>query len=371
MKYRQQPEDFIVEEIAEHNIQKKGPFKLYTLEKQGVETLTLLNFLSRDNGIPLHKINIAGIKDTHAKTTQYLTIPKDFSLKKANGAILSFLGYVEHPIQLGDLIANKFIITVKEITEEDLEFVLRNGKYMDEGLPNYFDSQRFGSVIDGEFIGKYLVKKEYETAVKIYLTSVYSNDNDQLIEDKNITFDSWPKFDERVKSPEIRRVLNQFNKTNNWLRTFKAISKPLRLMFISAYQSHIWNECVKLLLINKVDDFELYDVPYVLGNLVFNKVELANFPQTFQTMSHRIQPEEHEKNILQEVLNTEGVSKEQFNIRQTGNFFKSRHRDVMLYPTEFKMREPKKTDGTYSVTIEFTIPKSSYATMVMKSIFGK
>ena len=46
------------------------------------------------------------------------------------------------------------------------------------GLPNYFDDQRFGSVTDegGEFIGRLLVRGQFEAALKLALAAPYEHD---------------------------------------------------------------------------------------------------------------------------------------------------------------------------------------------------
>jgi tRNA pseudouridine13 synthase len=368
MKYRKTPEDFIVEEIAEHKILPKGPFKLYTVQKESIETVALIRLLSEKCNIPRANIGIAGIKDTHAQTKQYMTVPKEYNLESIKNIKVTFLGYVKESLQLGDLLANKFIITTKDIKEEELEKIKQNAQEVEFGLPNYYDSQRFGSVIDNRFIAKHLVKKEYELAVKEYLTSIYRNDSEGIIIDKDNMYDDWPKFNLPIKNPQFRKVAFQYKKTKKWIEAYKYIDKQLRLLFISAYQSYLWNECVKELITLHADKEQLYTIPYVLGELVFNHKEVR-LPQTFQTISHRIVPEEHEGDIIKKVLEREGLELSQFNIRQTGNFFKSQHRDVMLYPTEFEMYPPKKTDNNYQVTVEFVLPKGCYATMVLKKVF--
>ena len=83
MKLRQLPEDFRVEEINSFKISKdKLPFKLYLLEKKSLESFSLLGYLSKINNIPLKDIGIAGLKDKHAITKQYITVPSKYDLKQ-------------------------------------------------------------------------------------------------------------------------------------------------------------------------------------------------------------------------------------------------------------------------------------------------
>ena len=369
MKYRQDPNDFIVEEIATHNIQKKGEYKIFTLEKTGIDILSIFDIIFQTYHVPKSEIGIAGNKDTYAKTKQFITVPKKYNLESTDDIKITFLGFVNKPIRLGDLTGNKFSITVRDIKGDELKFIKENSKSVKNGIPNYYDSQRFGSVINKKFIGHYLVKKDFESAVKQFLTGVYGYDSDERKEDKEMILGSWPKFDIAVKSNDLREVINQYKKIKKWIVAYKFISPRLRLLFISSYQSHIWNECIKLWLKTRIENIDLYTVPYVLGEIVFNKKKIENIPQTFQTMSHKIKPEKHEEGILTKVLKKENVSISEFNIRQTGNFFKSQKRDIMIYPTNFHIEDPIKDGNTYKISLEFTLPKGSYATMVLKKIF--
>ena len=369
MKYRQKLSDFVVEEIANHKVLKTGKYKLYILEKEGRETFGLLDLISNTNQIPLNEIGIAGLKDTYAHTKQYITIPSKFKLKDMQNVKFKFLGFLNSPIRLGDLSGNKFIITVREIGSYEIEHLLKNVKSVIYGIPNYFDSQRFGSVIEKEFIARFLIRKDYESALKQHLTSIVKSDDEIRITDKENILSSWGKFDVDIKSPDLKRLVNIYKKSNNWKITYKHISKPLRQIFISSYQSYIWNECVKLIIQSKLKNEDISKVDYAVDQLYFNKIRVPELPRTFQTISHKMIPNEFEKEILKQVLEKEGLTIEQFNIRQSGNFFKSRLREIMFYPKGFEISHPVKNGLTYDVTLKFILPKSSYATVVLKKIF--
>lgn len=114
------------------------------------------------------------MKDKHAVTKQYLTIPSRYELgtKPEKNMRLSFLGYIDRGLKLGDLEGNRFEITVRDLRKGEIDGPLQKSAGISGiGVPNYFDSQRFGSVINKEFIAKWLMKKDYEKAVRIFLTS--------------------------------------------------------------------------------------------------------------------------------------------------------------------------------------------------------
>jgi len=170
MKLKQLPEDFRVEELSSIDIsQEKKGFKVYSLEKKGMETFSLLAYLSKKNNIPLRDFRIAGLKDRHAITNQKFTIPSKYSINtliEPNFKI-TFLGYSNEPMKLGNLKANRFEIVVRAVKKGSLEGIKIKANALKEfGVPNYFDSQRFGSVINNKFILKHILKKDYGVVVK-------------------------------------------------------------------------------------------------------------------------------------------------------------------------------------------------------------
>ena len=76
MKLRQALEDFKVDEISRPQVlDSDGPYRLYILQKQGLDTFTLLAYLSKKLNVPYKEFGIAGLKDRHAITSQNLSIP--------------------------------------------------------------------------------------------------------------------------------------------------------------------------------------------------------------------------------------------------------------------------------------------------------
>ena len=73
MKIKENPEDFIVEEVI--NLEKNpGEYLYIELKKKNWNTLTLINKLVRVLNIPRKFIGFAGSKDKKAITTQYISI---------------------------------------------------------------------------------------------------------------------------------------------------------------------------------------------------------------------------------------------------------------------------------------------------------
>ncbi len=386
MKLRQIPEDFVVEEINDFNLFEEGKFKVYSLEKKGIETFFLISHLSKLNDIPSSNFGIAGLKDKHAITKQFFSIPSKYDLKTLTEPNFSIklAGYMDRPIVIGRLFGNRFAITVRDLRKEDLEKIKNRANELQYGVPNYFDSQRFGSVINGEFIAKYLVKKDYEKAVKLFLTGYTKHESKKIKDDKRKILDSWNNLENvELSSRTLAKVVDEYKAAKDFSAAYKKIDQNIRQMIISAYQSYLWNECVKETLKKCVKHKVLYNVKYNIGDLLYykdlNNDEEKRIPHYFKLISHDAEFNDFEKKIVDGVLKKEGLSLPDFDIKSaTSNFFKAQNRHVLILPEDFELSEPsidelndKGRRNVYKVTLSFSLQKGSYATIVTKKIFGR
>ena len=438
MKLRQRPEDFIVEEITsleilkiedgkkdkvkyEHNDgknnQKNDPksngkpdFKIYFLEKHDIETFKLLQLFSENNNIPRKEIAIAGLKDTHALTGQYLSSPSKYNIKSSHpNAKLTFVGYSKNAIKLGDLKGNRFIITTRDVDTNELKKMNERYRSISKyGIPNYFDSQRFGSVVLSEedakekregdnlfennqfrdypfrkdsFIIKEIIKGNYEQAVKIVLTTYLESESDMIKKDKIMMHENWNNLHlvvNKIRNNQYQNIVHEYLRTKSWIKAYNRVSPGLRELYVSAYQSYLWNECIKELLRVKVKRGKIFKVHYNIGELLFyedlSEHELREIPEKFQTISERLNAEGYEKEIVLKILEREKLELKDFaNIRKkTRNFFKTHERNAIVHPENFKIHNPERDEfnrGKYKIKIEFHLPKGSYATVVIKALF--
>jgi len=388
MKLKQLPEDFIVEEIPNFKIsQNKDRYQVFLMEKRELDTFDAIKIISKELKIPLPKIGFAGLKDKHGITRQYISIPVEQHIenKDMRNIKLEFVGYHNKRIETGDLKGNKFTITVRNIQKGDTPGIYSRAETIQNiGVPNYFDSQRFGSVIHNEFIAKYLIQKNYEKAVKIFLTKYTKKERKKTKDEKREILANWKNLESlNIKNKFFSDIISEYVKTKSWLVAYKKIPSNLREMFVNAYQSYMWNECVKESLKKIVGKERLYDIDYNIGSLVFYKkiidAELKKIPATFQTISSSIEfLSDFEKEIIKSVLSKEKIGLMDLDIKEeTGNFFKTRERDVILKPDEFKISEieidevnDRENKNNYKIILSFILPKGSYATIITKRLFG-
>lgn len=146
--FRQTRDDFIVvEEGLFDTPANKGNQLIVKIQKQDLSTMEMLNILESE--LRCQNIGYAGLKDKHATTTQYISMPLKYSKSFEKfyhpklKVIESFLA--KDKISIGDLKGNNFFIRLKEVSPESAERLAAVlDEIMRQGIPNYFGYQRFG-----------------------------------------------------------------------------------------------------------------------------------------------------------------------------------------------------------------------------------
>jgi len=147
-KFYQNIDDFIVREIP-IKFSGRGNFVILKIKKQKLGTWDLIETLSKNLRIYENEIGYAGLKDKNATTTQYVSIPRKYlkDIAKFRHPKIKILETTFHSekINIGDLVGNSFEINLHEVKQEDVGKI---EKYINQvakkGMPNYFGFQRFG-----------------------------------------------------------------------------------------------------------------------------------------------------------------------------------------------------------------------------------
>lgn len=182
--FTQTPRDFVVQEIPLYEPSGEGEHLMICVRKKSLTTSELIKTLSSTLAIPSKEIGYAGLKDKHALTTQYLTIPKRFessllqsqeSLQEKNIKLLSFTPHA-NKLRIGHLKGNKFSIRLKKVQKSDMEKIQQVlEKIKTFGMPNYFGYQRFGKFGDNYLEGKAIVEKKKKLRDKKLSTFLISS----------------------------------------------------------------------------------------------------------------------------------------------------------------------------------------------------
>ena len=149
-RLRSVPEDFQVDERLGFEPSGAGEHLLVRVRKRGANTPWVARELARVAGVRPHDVGYAGLKDRHAVTTQWFSLPArrqgPAALAEARGEGWEVLEAHAHRRKLprGALAGNDFRIVLRGFDggRDDLE--RRVGQLRQRGVPNYFGPQRFG-----------------------------------------------------------------------------------------------------------------------------------------------------------------------------------------------------------------------------------
>src|SRR3954453_1600363 len=198
MKLKQSPDDFQVEELTDVR-PGAGPFALYRLDKSGWSTPDALAAVRRRWQIDLRRLSYGGLKNRPARTTQYLTIHNGPRRDLSHHTVtLTYLGQVAGPYTSEHIRANRFRVTLRGLSADRRpQNEARLAEVAAQGVPNYFDDQRFGSVSGpGEgFIAAHLVRGQFEEALKLALTAPYEHDRAEQKREKQLLRQHWADWE--------------------------------------------------------------------------------------------------------------------------------------------------------------------------------
>jgi tRNA pseudouridine13 synthase len=346
MIIKRAPEDFIVEEVPLKEWDDSGPFIVFRLTKMGLNTEQAIDIISRRFHIPRESIKYSGTKDKHAQTTQYISIPnrqgiERISLEEDN-LKMSHVGYTDAPLSLGTLKGNRFVITLRELSDNESKALAYNQMYSANFIvPNYFDEQRFSS--NNYNIGVCILKKNYKRATEYMCES-----SDIYADTARVYLTAYP---------------------NDYVGALKRIPKKTLLMFVHAVQSFIFNKALSNILIENASfkSIKKNSIKYSLGEITFYKyqkdyddlkniesLELVGFDT--HTLNHHI------KHILED----DGLSLRDFIIRALPDLSvegTKRECFVEVKDIDVRILEDRAIVG-------FELPKGSYATIVIKALFN-
>ena len=348
------PEDFVVKEVFEKQKTKeeeKGYYVWFTLKKKNWDLFRALKVLSKKLGVSVKRFGYAGVKDKRAITYQRISVwnvpVEKLDRIKIKDLELSGFEIKRERINLGDLRANKFEVVIRDIKDKEKKSMEKNlERIKNEGFVNYFGEQRFGLRKNTHLVGKEILRNRLKEAVWIYLAK--EGDEDEVAkrfrENLRKTRDLKSGLKECPKNlrNEIVLMNHLIAKPNDYAGALRKIPKKFRRMFIHAHQSYLWNEIAKL--------SEESRLPIIGFRTDLNRYET--------------------KKLIEKILKEEGVKPEDFLPRSMPELAsEGSEREAIVKPRgiKWKFGEDEKNKGKIKCSLEFSLPRGSYATVLIET----
>lgn len=384
-RIKDRAEDFFVEELSLYEPSGEGTHTYFVIEKRGMTTMAAVQSVARALGRQSRDIGHAGLKDARAVTRQTLSVehidPDRVSTLDIPG--LKVLSVTQHRNKLkrGHLRGNRFVLKIRETDPTALPRAMTIMEVLaDTGVPNYFGPQRFGVRGDNWLIGRSVIRGDFDQAMSVMLGEPGTLDHGDVLKARRLydagqlqdAADAWP-----YHHNQQRRACRAILKSNGDFRCgWRAIDRTLRGLFVSAYQSHLFNQVLADRM-GGLNCIEAGDLAWKHANGACFRVQdvAAEQPrcQSFEIsptgplFGHRMTeasglPGQRESRILA----AEGLELSSFRTRDGVSA------DGVRRPLRVPLISPALDDGTdewgHFLRLSFTLPPGSYATCVVREV---
>jgi tRNA pseudouridine13 synthase len=381
------PGDFVVEERAALRLQGAGAWTVYRVRKVGLTTLEARARLAAALGLSDGQVLFPALKDKEAVSIQFATLPAGLAERvEKEGLTAERIGYRAAPLVAGDLRGNAFTLILRDLdAAEAAHLAERLAQLARDGLPNYFHTQRFGSLTaEGEFIGLAILRRDAEVALKLYLTTPFVGDPRPVRAFKRQAATLWPDwaamFAAAPRPSNYRSVLTYLvGHPQDYRAALNLIPQRTLSLYLAAYQSDLWNRIAGALLAQAYASAGVahgqiaiagrtLPVHTTLSTALRDELAAARLPlpehhATYQAGAHA--------QAVERVLAEEGLVLADLKARILKKAYLTRgSRALLLVPEDVRVDAPapdERYPGRLALRVAFALPPGSYATLVLEA----
>ncbi len=388
MKVKATPDDFIVREEGDLALSdRRAQYAVFRLSKTSWDTFDLIDLLSRTWGVKRDDISVGGIKDRHGRTEQAISVRglrgRPAPIHETNFR-LTFEGWADGPVSARDIRGNRFSITLRDLTEHDAGLIAANApEVARHGVPNYFDTQRFGSARHGAgFMGKEIFLGRREKALRLYFTPSRHDDRKTRAL-KLCVIENWARWEKcaGIGFGEYGRILAYLAAHRSaYHQALERIDRRFLVFVLNAYQSFLFNELLARWLreIAAESGTPLGTLRYPFGVFRFYRALPPAIEETFRAALLPVPgfdtagADPRVGRILSEVLEEEGIGLSDLRVRQMhGIRIGGVERPAIVVPEDFSISPPGRDElypGRLKILLGFFLPRGAYATLLIKRL---
>ncbi|MBI4576033.1 MAG: tRNA pseudouridine(13) synthase TruD [Planctomycetes bacterium] len=381
-RLRATPEDFQVEELPLYRPSGRGDHVYAWVEKRGLPTLDLVRLLARAVGCREDDVGFAGLKDADAVTRQMLSLagvdPGRVEGVDIPGVRVLSVSRHTNKLRVGHLAGNRFRIVLRGTSAGGAERACAVVEVLARrGVPNFYGPQRFGFRGNSHLCGRWLVRRSPRAFLDEWLGGPDRTRGERAREGR--AHYEAGRLEEALRAlpasfaPE-RRALAALARGAPPGRALAAAGRRTLQLFVSAYQSHLFNG----VLCRRLQDLDRL----LEGDLAWLHRNGACFrvadPTAEQPRADRLElspsgpvlgyrmafPDGEPGRLEAEVCRAEGVCPEDFRRLGHGLDQKGARR-----PLRVPLRAAAVEDlGGDALALSFELPKGAYATTVMAEV---
>ena len=381
MKIKQVPEDFQVKEIsAVPKLVKGGQYTYFILRKKNYTTTRALTTIAKAARVSRKRFNFAGTKDKRAVTEQLICAwkvpPAQLKKVKLKDLSIKVIGQGEEKVNLGYLLGNEFKIKVKDLSKKDVEKVKANLDLIKRiGFPNYFGEQRFSGGRTSA-IGLEILKGYIKGAVLYFLTYPGADESEEVKKARNFAkknIGDWSEILAQMpRSLSLEKsVLNHLVQyQNDFAGALRALHKKIRMLFVHAIQSFIFNLALSALIkkrCKKYKEFKFLDKKLAIP------LEKIKLPRELPIVGFNSKLGKDVFSIeIKKLLAKDNLTLANFHCTRMPELASAgTTRKTFVKPAQIKISKPAKDElnkGKLKVTLSFGLEKSAYATVLLKAL---
>ncbi|MBN2001975.1 MAG: tRNA pseudouridine(13) synthase TruD [Anaerolineae bacterium] len=377
MRIRHLPEDFRVEEDVALP-EGQGAYVYYRIRKSGISTMAVRDEMAELLKVTPSALIFPAIKDAASLTIQYASVRKQGPEEIAGkGFVASRVGCGARALRPKDLNGNRYALILRDLSEQEAQLLREKLLLLEvEGVPNYFDEQRFGSLAAPGFIGKAILVRDVEQAVRFYLSEPMLSDPRRVREFKMLVKSHWGQWGyllhQAPRPSNYRSVITYLkDHPHDYQKAVNLIQDRLLSLYLSAYQAWIWN-----LILGRY--FESVAPPATYVDIVGTRFPVPEHSddvvawQKLQIDLPRLTAcyEGELAEVAEAVFISEGLSLRDFKARILRRVYLPKgERTAWFVPSAVAIADPYPDDqipNRWALSVNFTLPSGYYATLVLK-----
>ncbi len=391
MRLQRTPTDFrVVEQLDRAFLETQGEYQVVRATWKSMSTEQVASALAQSAKVQPDQVSWAGGKDRGGLASQYFTVHgggvAQLSLPDVRAAVV---GHAPRAITPDDVPADAYEVIVRDLSGDDMRRLRHNLAQMREiGMPNYFDDPRFGCLRHGQgFIMRNLLKGRFEEVAKSMLCAASPYGSDTVERFKHGIRQRWGDWKELISYCRDRRGMSLFKHLAENPGDFEGglrvgFSTRERNIHLFAFQSHLWNRAVAVLVKRQVRGENLAWLPGDAGTLpVYRElpkesdagpVRAALGPEFLPLPGAGPLFDDVARRFYQPVFDSEGFSLDDFLGLDIPGFRPlAEDRPVLVRP-EFLRAAPAERDDLYPrarrMRVRFTLPRGHYPTLILKRL---